>query len=765
MLKEIDGQDNIEINSPECNQVRQNIAMQKNGNKEEFSYEKSHNLDIDQEKFQCDICITKFQSNYLLQNHMKVNHKQDAIVYVCSSCKYISKTDAGMKRHENVFCDHCNICLPGTTEFNIHMSFHETCKSKSCFHKVTDYSDLKNHVISVHGRLTCQLCRKECANETDLKEHEQYHVDSKKKLNNKDADKSSNVKPEVMKSSETIKCVSCAHETSNGEEMESHARLCHVQEAVPESFPCEKCGRTFQIKYQLIEHLNEHCLQSPEHGTTGQPSNTYPCDHEHCDFSASNVRSLVKHLLEVHINPSLKIKCDQCDYMAEDIHVLNVHKLSAHDENEEMQAKQMMKFYFHSIYEAIVETNEMIQKVSEETKEGFSRIVEKQRNMEDNITILKADVSIIKEEFKGIKEASEALVNDTKANLAKLTENLLKNSKPSEKGKEASESATDKVKKTTEQVKKKHRVAWIGTSISKNLEKTKFEKDLNVEIDVRKAYCINDEANARYRESNFKTVVPKVMENDCYDTLVLQTGSIEITNMNVNQAVMDHDKNIETYKKEWFDKVEKDSSNLFDIAEDALKNKLRLKKVIIICRLPRFDRSRDDILGIKSQLSCYANSVYNQIWIRRGSPVNIQIVNINGLQPAGYLREIVYGSMSDAKFDGIHLRGSHASRHFTYRAVEAVGAIITGSSRLSHSRQRKAKPTEDHRFCAQSKFQARQKRSQPADAKSFSNQSKQTIPKPQFKSNFQDVRYSDAVKKGNSYTYTVPTQNKYAPLN
>ena len=134
----------------------------------------------------------------------------------------------------------------------------------------------------------------------------------------------------------------------------------------------------------------------------------------------------MKHLLEVHINPSLKIKCDQCDYMAEDIHVLNVHKLSAHDENEEMQEKQMMKFYFHSIYEAIVETNEMIQKVSDETKEGFSRIVEKQRNIEENITNMKADVSIIKKEYKGIKEASEALVNDSKDNLAKLTENLEK---------------------------------------------------------------------------------------------------------------------------------------------------------------------------------------------------------------------------------------------------------------------------------------------------------------------------------------------------
>lgn len=95
-------------------------------------------------------------------------------------------------------------------------------------------------------------------------------------------------------------------------------------------------------------------------------------------------------------------------------------------------------------------------------------------------------------------------------------------------------------------------MAWIGTSISKQLDKVKFEKDLNVDLKVERAYCIEDETDALFRQSNFKEIVPKVIENDNFDTLILQTGSIEITNMNVNKAVMDHEKNIETYKKEWW---------------------------------------------------------------------------------------------------------------------------------------------------------------------------------------------------------------------
>ena len=149
--------------------------------------------------------------------------------------------------------------------------------------------------------------------------------------------------------------------------------------------------------------------------------------------------------------------------------------------------------------------------------------------------------------------------------------------------------------------KQKQKVLWVGTSISKQLDKRKLEDDLDVELKVERAYCIADEEDALFRNKNFKLEVPKALEKDDFDTLVLQTGSIEITNIDVNQAVMDPKKNIEDYKKEWFEKVEKDSENLFNIAEVALKQSNSLKKAVIIKRLPRFDRSTDDIIGIKSQ--------------------------------------------------------------------------------------------------------------------------------------------------------------------
>ena len=103
--------------------------------------------------------------------------------------------------------------------------------------------------------------------------------------------------------------------------------------------------------------------------------------------------------------------------------------------------------------------------------------------------------------------------------------------------------------------------------MSKVLNRKKFEDDLNVELHTVKAYCINKEG--RFPECNFEDMVPKVVSKDNTDTLILQTGSIEITNIDVNNAMIDPSKNIKKYKEEWLEKVEEASIKLFKIAEEA----------------------------------------------------------------------------------------------------------------------------------------------------------------------------------------------------
>jgi hypothetical protein len=243
--------------------------------------------------------------------------------------------------------------------------------------------------------------------------------------------------------------------------------------------------------------------------------------------------------------------------------------------------------------------------------------------------------------------------------------------------------------------------------------------------------------------------------------LVLQTGGIEITNIDVNNAVMDTNKSIEEYKKEWFEKVENDSKNLLDIAGDALKNSSCLKRVIVIKRLPRFDRSSDDILSIKSQLSKYGNTCLDQLYIKRGRPENIHVVELSGLNSPGHLRRIVYGEINKNNYDGIHFRGKHASRHFTYRAVQAVKSIITGNPNTGNSGQDNDGKSDFHRSCPQAKFQARNIWTNQKGGQISSNQSNGH----QSNSSPGRDRYSDVVKGSQKYRYSVPTKNKFSPLN
>ena len=102
------------------------------------------------------------------------------------------------------------------------------------------------------------------------------------------------------------------------------------------------------------------------------------------------------------------------------------------------------------------------------------------------------------------------------------------------------------------------KIIWFGTSVSKSLNKKKFEKDTNTKVKVVKAYGIEGDSNQRYPEVNFNKVVTDTLEKEEPDAIILQTGSIEITNIDVKGALMDPLKSIDQYKAEWTLKAKKE---------------------------------------------------------------------------------------------------------------------------------------------------------------------------------------------------------------
>ena len=544
-----------------------------------------------------------------------------------------------------------------------------------------------------------------------------------------------------------------------------------MSEEVSKTLGCSQCNYRCKYNIQLKKHnLAKHQL--------------HEC--AECTFTTQSLEHITDHRNSKHA--ARNFNCDVCDYLALTPFEMFVHKVAMHQAYQQTKPDsvyEMQELFLTGLAGRVDFILESVIKSKVEVLEQLDEIKNKNNFLEAELKKTRGEVNDVKAALFKSNSFNNNMQSDSEAMLRNIADRCqkLENTaerltmdktdpknvdagqgigvKPSENEKSAKPPAPENVnKKQSKGLKKKHKIAWVGTSISKVLDKGKFESDINVELKTERAYCIKDDPNAFFRESNFRKVVPKVLKNNDIDTLVLQTGSIEISNIDVNQSVMDPKKEIDQYKKEWFAKVEEDSSNLFDIAEDAIKHSSNLKKVVIIKRLPRFDRSRDDILGIKSQLSKYGNNCYDQQYIKRGRPENICIVELNGLEPAGYLRDIVYGNVNKESYDGIHFRGQHASRHFTLRAVQAIKTIINCQPNPSLPRQKNEKKSDNHRNFPQAKYQTQQTNQRPANY--ANSQSEKAISGHQSAPSSQGVRYSDIVI-GNKYN--VSTANRYAPLN
>jgi hypothetical protein len=149
--------------------------------------------------------------------------------------------------------------------------------------------------------------------------------------------------------------------------------------------------------------------------------------------------------------------------------------------------------------------------------------------------------------------------------------------------------------------------------------------------------------------------------------------------------------------------------------------------------------------------------VYDQIWMKHGCPDNIQIIELKmGIEGSNFLKNFIFAPSTSDNFDGVHLRGPAASRHFTYRAVQAVKTVMPVSGHSSrHSIQSADRPISDrdnrsegensrnyHANCPQAQFQQRVY----GESKSVSS-------------------YAEAVKGKQGYVYSVPTANRFNPLN
>ena len=375
------------------------------------------------------------------------------------------------------------------------------------------------------------------------------------------------------------------------------------------NFDCEGCDLQFGTKEELKKHM-------PTHKAANQQFAVLEC--EQCNFKTVRKEELSEHKKTTH--GVLLYNCEQCDYSNSAIEELWKHKMLRHQAYEASTKEssnsmlQMLMIAMSGQMEYIVEN---IAKIKIEALEGFKENRVQGDIIEERMKRIESKLDDNNVALAKTTRFDNKIQNDSMAVLTKVADNCaaienavfhnITNKQPVEKSDVEKDSKKKEVDPTGAKKKfgSKKNVTWVGTSISNALDRKKFEKDCNINLNMVKAYCIDVEEKALYKEANFKQVVPNVVREKETDILILQTGSIEITDTNIEKALKDAPENIEKYKQEWFKKVEKDSIKLFDVAEAALAQDETIENVIIIKRLPRFDKASKDIRRLKSDLSEY----------------------------------------------------------------------------------------------------------------------------------------------------------------
>ena len=711
--------------------------------------------------YSCDKCDFESEVKKELEVHVVNN-----IHNVINSNKSLVDLNNVEACNEVVHCYLCEHTTNDEKSMKLHSKdVHGIVDCKKCDYSAEDQDILNNHMKKHTGRIifTCSICEFEATREFLLENHmEMKHEKKPGLLEDPQCEECGKKFPlyflsryHICGPQYTYPCQVCPFVAIDIEEIINHVLMNHVKKSEPK-LKCKECDYSTLDETTLNSHKQTKHM-SLKIDVSIKDQIAIKC--EHCDFKCRLNIQLKKHMQSVHghEDSKLRFKCGLCDFESHYVLAMWEHKQTYHPENLPNFQPKSKDMTSTLLAEQGFDIMEEIETLKKDIKGSFVELtkgigmgfVETSNEMNEKFDAMKATLDVLNKKMETIltiKEVEKA---------TKVVSNTIEKEQKEQKKAKKLENKLEQKSSLNKKVKSTFDVAWVGSTISKVMDEKKFEKSTKSNVKFVRAYGITEEnesshpkATLGFPNQSFQKVVPEVINNNNIDTLVMEAGSIEITNIKVNKALMDTSKDIKEYKKQWFDQVEEDSKKLFKIAEDAIKHKPALK-VVIIKRIPRFDCSSQDILGIRSTLSNFANSVYDQLWTKSGSPENIKIAELKlNVEHSGYLKSLIFGSKTEDNFDGIHLNGQGASRHFTYRAVQVMQNIIS-----PHPRKPSAIPSlhrqpaaekynlceDDHSDCPQARYQRR--------------------------------KYSDVVSgyttppTAYGYTYSVSTANRFNPLN
>ena len=453
----------------------------------------------------------------------------------------------------------------------------------------------------------------------------------------------------------------------------------------------------------------------------------------------NNVGDIVIHFQDNH---KKKEKCELCDFEAATHDEITDHRIETHEDfglliKLSSQQKLMTQNFdifrdeMSDIVKELIATQNAIKQemfIMRQSQVSEKKIIQVEKSLELVSSLLVKDA-----EERQVKVSPPKSPNVPQP---KATEQTIKaNEKHSGQNQSSS---TQEVSPSVERVPEQRRpkTLYIGDSISANINFNAIKKGINSEIVTAKAYSsVNDTVSnaaksaARFPEANFTAVIPAKLATESFDNLIVQAGSVDITNL---KTKVEPTKHFEYFRQE----AVVSAKNLFSACENALKQNPNLKKVVVMKQTPRYDTLEADPSSLKPILSQLFNNSLTESWMTSKLKYRI-FVGSHNIDCTGSIREARYRSTKTGFYDGLHLYGSSGRKAYT----NSVMSILKSAGLVD--------PMFDHTNCPQTTYQAKQRGF-------VRNQSWQYDV---------DVRKAGFGKKAQfNQRYEVPTQNRFSGL-
>ena len=412
-------------------------------------------------------------------------------------------------------------------------------------------------------------------------------------------------------------CKNCVYEADNGEDLKTHMNQEHKHVKI--TFVCDICEYEFSHKSTLLAHKNDvHRLK-------------LLC--QECNYQSSSEQNLKAHNKDEHVE--YITPCAVCGETLRNVASLQVHILSKH-----------------------CTQSDLIVKLLKEQEQRMTAMQQQINNMALKQIGVIGDIKQVKEKITTNHVSpvhgppppgsGHALSSPPQAPVASYA-HIVQAPAPGGASMQLSKPQGPKLT-----VKK---VSYITDSIGHNVIFEELERITKTKIKRRKAYGSVRASGQLHPDSNFAEVVPKEMEDNKPDVLVLQRDSITLTNLPRNTT--------EEYAKQ---QVLLSSYNMVTAATEALAANPQLQQVILMEAAPRYDD--------KQELNMFANQMIHQAKEDSSSTHKAKVtIGVHNLECEGGLRQSRYGDGRRGQVDMIHMRGTSGKVAYT----RSVAAILAGA--------------------------------------------------------------------------------------